>query len=285
MFVVDAQTHIWAPETPERPWIKNAVKPPRDVPLEADELLREMDAAGVARAVLVPPGSWDTNSNDLVLKAAQEHADRFGVMGRLGVEAPDARSQIPTWRQQPGMLGLRCSFNKPQWSAPLEEGRVDWLWTECEIAGVPIMLMVTQAQVRIIDRIAERFPGLKLTIDHMALPTGKKDEEAFRDFELLLPIARRPNVGVKVSTLPVYTSDSYPYRSLHPYLRRVYDTFGPKRMFWGGDLSRLPCSYKQAITMFTEEIRWLGAEDKQWIMGRALCDWLGWKLPAGLDGR
>ena len=59
----------------------------------------------------------------------------------------------------------------------------------------------------------------------------------------------------------------------------MYDTFGPKRMCWGSDMSRLPCSYRQAITYFTEEIPWLTAEDKEWIMGRSLCDWLGWKLP------
>jgi hypothetical protein len=56
--------------------------------------------------------------------------------------------------------------------------------------------------------------------------------------------------------------------------------FGPQRMFWGTDLARLPCTYRQAVTMFTEEIPWLTHEDKEWIMGRALCGWLGWRLPA-----
>jgi hypothetical protein len=32
--------------------------------------------------------------------------------------------------------------------------------------------------------------------------------------------------------------------------------------------------------MFTEELPWLSAKDKELIMGRALCTWLGWKLPA-----
>jgi len=33
--------------------------------------------------------------------------------------------------------------------------------------------------------------------------------------------------------------------------------------------------------MFTEEMPWLSAEDKDWIMGRGVCEWLGWPLPAG----
>jgi len=30
--------------------------------------------------------------------------------------------------------------------------------------------------------------------------------------------------------------------------------------------------------MFTEEMPWLSDRDKELIMGRAVCDWLGWKL-------
>jgi len=30
--------------------------------------------------------------------------------------------------------------------------------------------------------------------------------------------------------------------------------------------------------MFTEELPWLTAKDRELIMGRALCNWLGWKL-------
>jgi hypothetical protein len=30
--------------------------------------------------------------------------------------------------------------------------------------------------------------------------------------------------------------------------------------------------------MFTEEMPWLSAPDKEWILGRGLCDWLGWPL-------
>jgi len=95
----------------------------------------------------------------------------------------------------------------------------------------------------------------------------------------LLALARRPNIAVKASCLPHYTTDAYPYRWLHPYIHRVYDAFGPRRMFWGSDLSRLPCTYRQAVTLFTEEIPWLTSEDKEWIMGRGLCEWLRWELP------
>src|SRR4051794_34559803 len=117
MFIVDSQVHIWAANTPERPWPARH-KPHRDVPFSAEDLLAEMNAAGVDRCVIVPPG-WEGDRNDLGLAAAQKHPDRFGVMGRLDHEAPDAREQIASWRQQPGMLGLRFAFARGPVMAPL----------------------------------------------------------------------------------------------------------------------------------------------------------------------
>jgi len=162
---------------------------------------------------------------------------------------------------------------------PLTEGRMDWLWADAEKLGIPVMVLVTHPLCHRIDRIAERHPGLKLTMDHLALTRNTKDEEAFRDLDKLLALAKRPNVAVKATALPCFTSDQYPFRRLHPCLRRVFDAFGPKRVFWGTDYSRLPCSYRQAITMVTEEMPWLSAADKEWIMGRGVCEWVGWPLP------
>src|SRR6185295_233987 len=172
------------------------------------------------------------------------------------------------------------SFNRALGPA-LSDGRMDWVWADAEKAGVPVMMLVPHSMMHPVDNVAGRYPGLKIALCHLGLPTDTQDEEAFREFDKLLPLAKRPNVSVKASALPTYTTDSYPFRRVHPYLRRVYDAFGPKRIFWGTDYSRLLCTYREAITMFTEELPWLTAEDQQWIMGRNLCEWLGWKIPAG----
>ena len=81
-------------------------------PLAADEVLRKMNAAGVHRAVLVPP-FLDGNRADLVLAAARLHPDRFAAMGRFDLETPASRKLIPAWRQHPGdtphRVGVRAS--------------------------------------------------------------------------------------------------------------------------------------------------------------------------------
>jgi predicted TIM-barrel fold metal-dependent hydrolase len=278
MLIADAQVHIWGANTPERPWPARH-EPHRPVPLGKDELLAEMDKAGVDRAVIVPP-SWEGDRNDLALAAAKAHPSRFAIMGRFDPDLADARRQVAGWKNQPGMLGMRFTFHREALRQPLLDGHFDWLWGEMEKAGIPAMVLFHHSYMYLADGIAERHPGLRLVLDHLGLNSAKgvPEKENFATLDKVLALAKRPNVAAKVSALPCYADDkAYPFRSVHPYIGRVFDAFGPKRTFWGTDLSRLPCSYRQGVTMFTEELPWLSAVDKEWVMGRGLCDWLGWR--------
>lgn len=279
MLIADAQVHVWGANTPERPWPARHA-PHRPQPLGKDELLGEMDKAGVDRAVLVPP-SWEGERNDLALAAAKAHPARFAIMGRFDPDLPGARSQVADWRKQPGMLGMRFTFHREALRQPLLDGHFDWLWGEMEKAGIPAMVLFHHEYMHLADRIAERHPGLRLVLDHLGLKSDKgfPEKENFATLDRTLALARRPNVAAKISALPCYADDkTYPFRSVHPHIRRVFDAFGPRRTFWGTDLSRLPCSYRQGVTMYTEELPWLSAVDKEWIMGRGLCDWIGWRM-------
>jgi L-fuconolactonase len=246
------------------------------VPFSMLDLLREMDAAGVHRCVIVPP-MWEGDRNDLALEAARAHPERFAVMGRMKIDTPSSRGSLATWRQQPGMLGVRLVFTRPPYRTLFEDGAFDWLWAEAEEARVPLTILIDMSQAPAVGQIAERHPGLKFSLDHLCVPRGTKDDAAFADLDNVLALAKLSNVAVKMTALPHVTNDDYPYRRLHPHIRRVYDAFGPRRMFWGTDLTRLPCSYVEAVNMFAEEIPWLTNSDKEWIMGRGICGWLDWK--------
>jgi len=110
VLIVDSQVHIWAADTPERPWPPivhpTQSRPHKAEPFTKDDLLREMEGAGVDRAVLVP-AVWEGERNDVAVAAVQAHPDRFAIMGRFNPEEPASRTLMPTWRQQPGMLGVR----------------------------------------------------------------------------------------------------------------------------------------------------------------------------------
>jgi predicted TIM-barrel fold metal-dependent hydrolase len=278
MKIVDAQVHVWAANTPERPWPARAE--PHRAPLGKEELLAEMDKAGVDGVVIVPP-SWEGDRNDVALDAAASHPERFCIMGRFDPDAPGAREQIVGWKKQKGMLGVRLTFHTEVLRQPLLDGRFDWLWGEMEKAGIPAMVLFHHEYMHLADKIAERYPGLRLVLDHLGLKSGKDVREAtnFATLDKVLALAKRPNVAAKVSAMPCYADDkTYPFRSVHPQIRRVFDTFGPQRTFWGTDWSRLPCSYAQGVTMFTEEMPWLQGQDLDWVMGRGISEWIRWRV-------
>jgi len=280
MMIIDAQVHIWAPETPEKPYaVGEASEPHRSIPLGHDELLREMDGAGVHRCVLVPP-TWEADRNDTSLEAARLHPDRFAVMGRLKINAPESRALVATWKDQPHMLGIRMVFNRGRSREWLDDGTADWFWHAAERYDIPVMAFAPGAVAKL-RAIAERHPGLRMIIDHMGLSTALRGKPLDSAVDELIKMARSPNVAVKVSALPCYVDEAYPFPTLHPLIRRVVDVFGPQRCFWGTDLSHLPCSYRQAVTLFTEELRFLSTIDKEWIMGRGIAEWLNWRFESG----
>jgi L-fuconolactonase len=277
MTIIDAQVHIWKPETSERPYIKeDASKPHRPVPLGYEDLLGEMSGAGVDRVILVPP-SWEGYRNDCALEAAQKYPDRFAVMGKVPLNDPTSKTRIAAWLKQPGMLGFRISFRHSGTHSFLDDGTANWFWADCERYDIPVMIFAPFALAKI-GQITERHPNLRVIVDHMGLNTQWKGKDLRPGVDVLLKFARYKNVGVKLSCLPCYVDEAYPYPTLHEQIRRVVEAFGARRLFWGTDLSQLPCSYRQAVTLFTEELNFLTTQDKEWIMGRALAEWLRWSL-------
>ena len=271
MLIVDAQVHIWTSGTP--------VFHHRQVSsYTGDELLRDMDAAGVQGVVLHPP-SWDVRANEVAIEAAKKHPDRFAILGFFDVSRPENRSLIDTWKNQPGMLGLRFAFLRPGEQNWMTDGTMDWLWRAAEKTGLPVGLLASN-KTAAVGKIAARHPGLRLLIDHLARPRGRRDDAGFADLGDLLALAKYPNVAVKATGAPSYSSDPYPYRNIHKYLKQIFDAFGPERMFWGTDLTRMPCTWRQCVTMFTEELPWLKGRDQELVMGGAVGDWLGWKQPS-----
>ena len=131
-----------------------------------------------------------------------------------------------------------------------------------------------------VGQIAERHPGLKLIVDHLAVPPGSKGESAYRFQPELLALAKYPNVAVKATGQAGYAEDAYPFRGFHEHLHRCFDAFGPERMFWGTDITRMPCSWRLCVTVFTEELPWLKGRDLDLVMGEAVCNWVGWSRPA-----
>jgi L-fuconolactonase len=276
--IVDAQVHIWKADSPDFPW-KPGAKAQLPEPFTIERALSMMDEAGVDRAVIVPPSLND--NNDYGLEAARRYPDRFGVMGRIALRDPKSAALLPTWKQQPGMLGVRVTFNSPATLAWLSDGTADWFWPAAEKAGLPVMFLAVGA-VAGFAHIAERHPQLTLIIDHMGLNSSSRGnrvtESPAAAVDQAVALAGYPNVGVKFSGAVGNSLEAYPFRDMTEYLKRLFDAYGPERCYWGTDLtnSLAIASYRQRVTHVTEELSFLSESDKDWVMGRALLARLKW---------
>lgn len=271
MLIVDSQVHIW----------EGGVIGPHHRQVETfskDDLLAEMAEAGVDAVLLHPPGSVP-GSNELALAAAAAHPDKFAVLANVPPDTPDeSRELLDARAKMPGFKGLRYIFRQPGRENWPTDGTMNWIYADLEERGLPLA-MLAHSFLPTLGEVAERHPGLKLMVDHLGVEPSSKDDEAFESLPDLLALAKHPNVSVKLSDAPVHSTEAYPYRNLHDHIHRIFDAFGPERCFWGTDLSREPCTYRQCVTMFTEELPWLTGRDLELVMGRALCDWIGWDLP------
>ena len=271
MQIIDAQIHLWGTGLPSNLSHRQVTH------FTPEEAIPLMDEGGVDAAVIHPPG-WDPGSTDMAFAAVRDYPGRFAIMGALPLDDPGSRARIARWREQPGMLGLRYGFlgGPPrQW---LHDGSLEGLWEAAERAGVPVAALATDSLAEL-GRVAERHPGLRLTIDHLGGRGGLttlKDDAAMTHMPQLLALAKLPNVAVKATGAPGYSAEAYPFPKMQTYLRQIFDAFGPARMFWGTDITKMPCSWRQCVTMFTEELPWLGETDKRLVMGDALCAWWGW---------
>jgi predicted TIM-barrel fold metal-dependent hydrolase len=105
--------------------------------------------------------------------------------------------------------------------------------------------------------MAERFPGVKVVIDHIAMTDiAAPDSDGFGP---LVEMARLPNVYIRTSLHNPSKTKQIPYRDVWPFLRRLYDRYGAQRMLWGNFFE---------YTIMKEVIPFFTAEDKEWILGK-----------------
>lgn len=273
--IVDAQVHLWKASTPERPWVPGS-RPQLPEPFTIERVVPLMDEAGVDRVIIVPP-SLDGVRLDYGQEAAKRYPGRFAVMGRIALNDPTTAKRLPTWKQQPGVLGIRLNIAADQanW---LTDGTADWFWPAAEQAGIPVMFLTT-GQTPLFARIAERHPRLLLIIDHMGVSSEAVNKKMVPTaVEQSAALAKYPNVSVKLSSAPLFSTEPYPFRDVTPHIRRLFDAYGPQRCYWGTDITNsfAKATYRQRVTHFTEELSFLSESDKDWVMGRALLARLNW---------
>ena len=275
MLIVDSQIHIW----------QNGKMSAhhRQIPTYSiDDAVAEMNSAGVDCTVIHTPSSVGEAVNVYAEVAVRRYPAKFCILGHMDLLSPDRETIVANWRKRTGMLGFRFTFNEPSQKSWWTDGSLDWFWAACQKQDLRVGLLASGANIAAFGNIARRHPDLKIHIDHIGRGGGRaglKDDAIYADLPEMLALAKLPNVAVKLSGAPSTSSQAYPYKNIHGYLKQIVDAFGPERCFWGTDITRMPISYRQCVTMFTEEMDWLKGRDLELVMGAAIVKWLGWQRP------
>ena len=275
--VVDAQVHVWRPESADRPWppggAERARAMHRHVPIDGPTLRAEMTAAGVDRAVLVPP-FFEGYRNDFAVACAEAAPESFRVMARVDLRTEDP-GPVRELLRNPVVAGIRLVF-LPADAGRVEDPGAEWLWRFAEEEDVPVMLLAS-GQLPALGAVARAHPGLRLAVDHLGLTGQATDAAVAPEIAEVVALAGLDNVTVKVTAAPCYSTEAYPYPALHPFLRQLYEAFGPQRLFWGSDLSRLRGRYADLVRLFRDDLDFLSPADVDAIMGGSVLAWLDWR--------
>ena len=286
MMIADSQVHLWGDETPERPWIPGGQERLRHMghltSLGPDFLLGKMDEAGIDRAVIVPP-TWDRDRIDVALQAWRRCPDRFRIMTRIPLNKPEeAKEMLRSLRGEPAVAGVRLTFSFEVERDWIHDGTADWFWPYAEEHDIPVMMLIPHHKDKV-ARIAEKHPGLRIAIDHMGILGNTTDDRIAPFIKDTAQLARLPNVAVKISNIPSFSTENYPFNNVMPYVKQLVEAFGAQRCFWGTDLSRqmgkYGVGYKDGVALVTEHMPFLSEREKALVLGEALCAWLRW------DGR
>ena len=217
-------------------------------------------------------------------QAVRDYPGRFAIMGSLPLDQPESRARIAAWRDQPGMLGLRYTF--------LHDPARQWLHGWHHRLAVGGGRKSRRSHRHAGDRFADRYrpaspnaiPGLRLTIDHLGGRGGLttlKDAAAMTHIPAASGAGEIPQRGGE-GDRRAGLFQPRPIRS--PRCRPICarSTTRSVRTACSGapTSSKMPCSWRQCVTMFTEELPWLSDQDKRLIMGDALCAWWGWNRAA-----
>jgi predicted TIM-barrel fold metal-dependent hydrolase len=289
--IIDSQVHIVDADHPGRPWDPNfgaaagkAMAATRahftkGAAITTDvQMLQAMDRVGVNAALLVATShyGWD---NSYSVEAAQKAPKRFAVIGRINPAAGDVEEQVAAWKANPVGVGLRILILSDAHRDQLAGGYFDRLLHAAELHELP-MTVFPAGYLPAMAPAVERFPRLQWVIDHLGIsqpPLMTPDPEPFQRLPELLALARYPNVAVKISAVPALSRQKYPFADLWPFLHRLIAEFGPDRLMWGSDWTRVESlfSFEDGLH-YLRDTNELSAAEKQKMLGGTLMRIFRW---------
>lgn len=263
---IDPHVHVWTNDFSHYP-ISPAFTPHDMVPSTffADDILRAARPSGVRRIVLIQVRFYGFDNSYMV-----ETIRRFPNVFR-GVAVVDWKGSHPDADMRDfakqGVRGFRIRAEGPARLTFLEGESVEKMFRCGAKERLAICLLLDPDNLPGVAKRCERFPETPVVIDHLAR-IGTAGPIAESNVQTLCGLAKYPEVKVKVSALYGAGAKRPPHLNLVPFIRRLYDAFGPRRLMWASDCPYQLATetYEDSISLVRDRLSFLSADDKEWML-------------------
>src|ERR1017187_2825670 len=261
--IIDSHVHTWKHD-PEFPFAQGANVPERDAAPET--LLDLMKENGVSKTVIIQVIHYRYDNRFLahVLKQYPQTFQGVCRVDPLDPAAPDHLSQLT----EQGFRGVRLSPGAGASGDWIAGPLIPPLWTRCAELKGPMTVRAPVGRMPQVAQLMEKLPDLTLVIDHMAdCPVDQP-----RELKKLIALERFPNVFVKISHTWSLSRQPYPWLDSQELVKRLHESFGPRRLMWGTDWAILAgrAKYPRAFPGGRAGMQFLNADDKSWMLSKTI---------------
>jgi predicted TIM-barrel fold metal-dependent hydrolase len=235
-------------------------------PIDTDQMLAEMDAAGVAKSALVHASTAYGYDCSYVADSAAAHPGRFASVCSIDVRAADAPERLRYWIVERKMNGLRI-FTAGGTMAENSDWLVDAetfpAWETATELGIPVCLQMKAGGFRILPKLLERFPNVRIILDHVSHPKAS-DGPPFHAADPLWALKGAKNVYLKISTtnFPEWNEGA---STTEAFLGKCIDTFGIDRIAWGSNYPASVGPLSALVELAKRELAFLSERDREQI--------------------
>jgi L-fuconolactonase len=240
----------------------------RDRPLPFEQLIAAMDAAGVAKAAVVQASTAYGHDNSYVAEAIAAFPKRFTGVFSVDVLAGDAVERMRHWLSR-GLAGMRLfttGSTMPGQQTWFADARAYPAWAFAGEAGIPVCLQMTPQGFPQLRGLLQRFPQVRVILDHLARPT-LVDGAPFAADADLFAFAAYPNVFLKVTPLNV-TPESWGKANPESLFGALIEAFGAARIAWGSNFPATAGTLSEILGKARAAFAFASPSDRAFIFGK-----------------
>ncbi|GHJ39337.1 amidohydrolase [Streptomyces sp. TS71-3] len=274
---IDSHQHFWHTAAQTQPW-RHASHTALARDFTPDDLVTELDAAGIAASVLVQ--SVDEPEENARLARYGTHPRVAGVVAWLPLtDAAAARAALDRL-DVPKLVGVRCLIADDPLAWLTEPDSVA-LFAEIARRGLAWdVVPITLDQTRQVIRLAETVPELRIVVDHLGRPPVESlGWEPWASH--IRQLAGCPNVAMKVSVgINALTAwDGWEAGALERYVRFAAELFGAERLMLASNwpVVLLRAEYGRAWADLADLVAAAcpDGDDREAVFGGTACRWYG----------